>query len=517
MMMYSITTRQRDMLQIILQSETPLVAEDLARQLDMTPRQVRYGLKGVISWLAEHEISLQMNRGVGIELNGSREQFSLLEQLLSTNDNLNLVLTAGQRQQLVTFQLLTAPEPLILQQLELWTDVSRTTLLRDLDVIEEWVTMMNLNMIRRPNYGLWIGGDEHHRRQALAAILWGDSLSENSLTNMTYDRGLTFALSADVNLLPIVAKTSAIIKELEIKEALEQVSFIESEMSGQFTDTDVLYLSLIFGLQIYRIRSGFTLEHTARLVPDFQRMALWPVAQQVLRNFGYWQRGPEVDKEIAGVAMYILAASKNDRWPGDLGVNEWFVKVVDDLMRLIAEAYDQPLLMEDQILRDGLFSHTVPAFFQQQFEIWKPVPLKGSDFAVTYPFEYTLAKELGGEIEHLAGVKLPSAEIDNLVLLLRGAYLRVQPQSKYRVIVICPSGMATAQLLVTRLRSQFPMIDHLDVLSLRELTPEKVGAAGIIISTVDIPRDRIIPNIPVIKVHPSLRPEDIERISQALY
>ncbi len=75
--------------------------------------------------------------------------------------------------------------------------------------------------------------------------------------------------------------------------------------------------------------------------------------------------------------------------------------------------------------------------------------------------------------------------------------------------------MATAQLLVARLKTRFPSLEILGVLSLRELMPERVAGAHLLISTVPLLRPPK-PGLPVIQVHPLLSPEDIETITHWL-
>ena len=50
--MFSLTTRQRDLLHILLDAEAPMGAAELADQMQLTPRQVNYGLNGLKKWLA---------------------------------------------------------------------------------------------------------------------------------------------------------------------------------------------------------------------------------------------------------------------------------------------------------------------------------------------------------------------------------------------------------------------------------------------------------------------------------
>ena len=85
--------------------------------------------------------------------------------------------------------------------------------------------------------------------------------------------------------------------------------------------------------------------------------------------------------------------------------------------------------------------------------------------------------------EH-TGLNLPQSEINNLVVLLRAAFIRNRTYRFEHIIVVCPSGMATAQLLVARLNARFPYLNTLEVTSLRDLTPALVSSADLILTTV---------------------------------
>jgi mannitol operon transcriptional antiterminator len=97
------------------------------------------------------------------------------------------------------------------------------------------------------------------------------------------------------------------------------------------------------------------------------------------------------------------------------------------------------------------------------------------------------------------------------VVLLRAAIIRNRTHLYDRIIVICPSGIATAQLLVARLHARFPYLSNLEVTSLRDLTPALVESANLILSTVPLPRQYM--SSKVIEIHPLLMPEDIDAIT----
>jgi transcriptional antiterminator len=127
-MMSALTTRQRDLLTLLLESSDPLVAASMAERLQITPRQVNYGLKGLREWLAQRDIQLSATPGVGAEIICTTEAGeALLQELLQTN-HFQLVLSIEQRRQLLALTLLLSAEPPILYQLQRWAQVSRTTI-----------------------------------------------------------------------------------------------------------------------------------------------------------------------------------------------------------------------------------------------------------------------------------------------------------------------------------------------------------------------------------------------------
>jgi mannitol/fructose-specific phosphotransferase system IIA component (Ntr-type)/galactitol-specific phosphotransferase system IIB component len=92
--------------------------------------------------------------------------------------------------------------------------------------------------------------------------------------------------------------------------------------------------------------------------------------------------------------------------------------------------------------------------------------------------------------------------------------LRRQPKDKKKILVVCGEGVATAQLLASRIRAELPNIDIVQVLSLQELRRYKISKNAIDAILATIPLN--IDDVPVIIVNPFLRAEDISRLNEAL-
>ena len=127
----------------------------------------------------------------------------------------------------------------------------------------------------------------------------------------------------------------------------------------------------------------------------------------------------------------------------------------------------------------------------------------------------TVAARIADDVAAAAGTPLPPDALDDLILLLRAAVVRARPERARRVLVVCPSGMATTQLLVARLKARFPRLGTFEVLPMRGLTAERIADADLIITTVPLALPDA-PPIDVVHVHPMLRPEDISALTQRM-
>lgn len=513
--MNTLTTRQRDLLQHLLSSTEPLSASQLADRADLTARQVNYDLKGLKGWLAQHDIPLKVTPGVGSELDCSPSQSRVLASKLAASSRLQLVLTAEQRQQLLSLALLVAEEPFILYQLQQLTQVSRTTILKDLAVLSDWVSSQGLELKRRTNYGIWIEGDEPSRRHAIASLLWGEAPLGTPLFQVSHAAGLEFSLTDDAELLPIVKKSNELLKRWDTTAALNQVAYIEAQLGGRFTDDAVLYLSLVFSIQTGRVQHKHTISLSEPTISWLKSLTVWPVAADIARRLGWRQGNGWPADEIGVIAMHILTAPRNERWPGDLDVDHTLHSVIEELIERVSQAYRLPNLIQDSTLKDGLVNHIIPACLRLRFSLWTPVSLFPAGLSVKYAFENDLARALADIIEQRTQLALPEHEINNIALLLRAAFIRERPNKLQEVLIVCPSGMATAQLLIARLKARFPRLGQFRVVSMRELDRNLASSAELIISTVPLPA-KISEWTQVIQVHPLLLPEDVESITQWL-
>jgi mannitol operon transcriptional antiterminator len=514
--MIALTTRQRDILKVILDVNRPIGSVEMAGMLHLTPRQVNYSIQGVKVWLRQHNQDLAILPGVGFAVSIPSTQARALIDEINLHFGVQIVLSVSQRQQLLALFLLTTFEPFILSQLEQMTQVSRMTLLKDLDEIEGWLNGRKINLIRKPHFGIQISGVERDCQQALAEVLWSETpFSADPVTAITHADGLIFNLQGDTALLPLVKYVSDLFAKFNIRRTIGLVAKSEEQLGGRFTDDAVLHLALIFTILASRVQEGHHLDVEETLLNWLQSAKIWPVASYVARHLGRDTNSTWKPADVGGVAMEMLAAPRNEILPGELERNSEFATLIERLMEFISDAFKIPKMKHDRTLQNGLLNNIVPACFRQRFNLWFPVALNNASLPEQYELENGIAQEVGRMVFEHTGSMLPQSEINNLVVLLRAAFIRNRTYRFERIIVVCPSGMATAQLLVARLNARFPYLNKLEVTSLRDLTPALVASADLILTTVPLPK-QYTNSTKIIQVHPLLMPEDIEAITQFL-
>lgn len=514
--MLTLTTRQRDILRVLLEANRPIGSVELSGVLHLTPRQVNYSLQGVKVWLQQHQQDLSVLPGVGVSVSLSPEQARALFQEVSQPAGMQIVLSVKQRQQLLALFLITRSEPLILSQLEQITQISRMTLLKDLDEIEAWLQVHQIVLVRKPHFGVQVQGTERNCQQALAELLWGETpFSADPITRITYADGLEFELQGDAALLPLVRHINDFLSTFNMRRAISLVAKSEELLGGRFTDDAVLHLALFFAILSRRTQDGCHIEMDEPTLSGLQVSKIWPIAAYVGRHLGRDTKTTWKPADVGEVAMEMLAAPRNEILPGELERNNEFSTLIDQLMEYITQAFDIPKMKHDRTLQNGLLNNIVPACYRQRFQLWFPVSLNSTALPKGYEREHEVAEDLARMVQGHTGLTLPQNEINNLVVLLHAAFIRNRTYRFDRIIIVCPSGMATAQLLMARLGVRFPYLNNLEVISLRDLTPALVASADLILTTIPLPRQYA--NGPkIIRVHPLLMPEDIEAITKFL-
>lgn len=496
-------------LQHLLSAPGPVTVGALARRLRVSPRAVRYDLQAADAWLRARGLPrLRHQPGVGVSFAGSdRDRHEALQALSAMTPDV-YVATPRERLQLLLILLFAGEGKLTHQAVRERLSISKSTLTRTLGEASRWLSRDGLRLRAGPG-GLAVEGDEADQRRAIARLM-GEVLDTESRLAL---------LPSFRNAVPPMRQPGPAAEFLRLLDRrdlpwLESCALAaQADLGVTFTDAALADLVLNLAVVVRRIRRGALLGGAESLPgpaaapgdrpPGAVSSAVVRVAEQIQARLGCaLPRGELAYLDALFRRLHVQAGGSA------LDVRE--------LARCIALHAESALgcpLAGDQTLLDSLALHLGPALARiQQRAPAPPNPLL-QDVQRDYPLLYQVASWATGIVRRRTGVELTPDEIGYIAMHL-GAALerqRERPTPPGRILAVCPTGLATGQLLAARLQAEFGPGVTVQVTSLREVAA-RARQGDLIVATVPIQST----SARAVTVHPLLPRVDAARVAIAL-
>jgi len=505
-------------LRLLLRSNAPLPAAEIASRLGVTPRMVRYCLPEGRRWLRTQGLDLQAVAGSGMLVTAPDDVRTRSLCHLNRLGPMLLPPKPADRVRLLLLTLFAASEPMVLKQLERLLAVSRMTVLRDLRKAEQWLAAQGLQLLRKPNYGFKLCGDEYQLRRAIVDLVV-ESADEATLLSLCGSDPPEADPSSRAT-TAVGHALGAFLKEIGVRNGSRLLSSLRARADLRIADDSHVSLALYLSVALWRFRRDQRVRDCPGGIRDLKGRHEYALAaaaaESVQRRFGLIL--PEA--EVACIAMALLAAEVT--WKAEA---ETAPEAADERMTgqaagiaghilAAASTYLHPSLRVDPELAHSLQTHVRAVLDRMRFDvaIGKSV---SQDVQSRYPYIYGVAKQSTAVFEQVAGKTLPDEEVGYIAMYLAAAMERLRPAGgiKARILVICNAGVASAWMLVSRLRSELPTAEVVAVMSALELQG-RVSAreVDLIVSTVPLPPCAV----PVVVVSPFLDPQDAARVRQAV-
>jgi mannitol operon transcriptional antiterminator len=513
-------TRQARIARRLLETVGPASVDALATELNLTDRMVRYNLSSVDSVLAEHGLRLARQSGIGIWIEGSP---AAREALLATLDRSTgpAVLDPSDRRGRILLALLVAsPDPNRSEALEERLGVSRPTIRRDMREAESWLEQHRLHLRRMPGKGIAVAGSEIDLRGGILALLLEIvPIRVLQLCFVPPPNGVTTVDREPRAETPAVSASDGSNGDTQTNvdaflESLDLPTF-GSILGGELRDLDdrdptVATAALYLAVAARRIRAG----RVVRLGGGRLRSLLdHPVAASAARIAAAAERAAGVSfgrMDVAAITESLLGLTQLVDVAARPEAAD--VRYIDRIISAAASRL-HPSLLEDEQLRSSLLEHVRRLHVRLRFGLPVSNPLQ-QEVRRRYPDVYRAAAEVLAEVGPVAGADMPVEEVGLLTMYLAGSLERHRLRPKVRVTVVCPAGMATAWILVSRLAAEFPQIEVIRVVSKTAFESEPGEEPDLVVST--IPLDDLPPSAAGLVVSPLLREADVRRLSRIL-
>jgi mannitol operon transcriptional antiterminator len=295
--------------------------------------------------------------------------------------------------------------------------------------------------------------------------------------------------------------------DLPTYRAILTEQLLELDDNGPMAMVATLYLAIV----TRRVRAGRQAELQSG---QLRSLIDHPVAAAAARIAAAVEKETNLvlgDAEVAAITEFLLG----------------FVELVDASLatqaddeividRLVSSAAARlhPSLADDLQLRRSLGEHLRRLRVRLRYGLPVSNPLD-QEVRERYPDVYKVATEIVAVLQPVGDAVVPQEEVGFLTMYLAGSLERNRLRPKMRVAVVCPAGMATAWILVSRLSAEFPNVEVTRVVSQTEFEKDfDVATTDLVVSTVPLNGDE--GGVQTVVVSPLLRERDLRRLSRIL-
>jgi transcriptional antiterminator len=492
-------SRQASITRLLLTETEPSTVEAIASELKLSSRVVRYNLPSIETYLRPEGLQVVRRRGVGVWVSGDDSRRQAILTSLGAAGGPRVLDGDDRRLQVLAALLDAAPRPLHIGDLESDLSASRPTIRRDVRVAETWLEEHHLHLQRLPGVGIVVCGTEIDIRKALLSLVLEAVPAEQLLAQMSAThaspardrRGLAeFAWGLD----------------LPTHRSILREQLLEPDDNGPMAMVATLYLAIVSR----RVRAG---RHAELQSGQLRSLIDHPVAAAAARVAAAVERETNLslsEADVAAITEFLLGFVEL--------VNASLATQADDeivIDRLVAAAAARlhPSLAEDLQLRRSLGEHLRRLRVRLRYGLPVSNPLD-QEVRQRYPDVYRVATEIVASLHPVGDAVVPQDEVGFLTMYLAGSLERNRLRPKMRITVVCPAGMATAWILVSRLSAEFPNVEITRVVSKTAFEKDvDLAATDLVVSTV--PLDEL-GNVQTVVVSPLLRERDLRHLSRVL-
>lgn len=505
-----INSRQKKIMSYIIEERSyPL--NEIAEMLGISTRTIYRDVKKINDWLEKN----------GVDTKGSIETVNFLKDKESEKrirkllDSLEVEekYDAEDRQMILITELLLSSEPLKIFYLASKLNVAEGTVISDLDKAEEWLGNYGIRLVRKQGLGVYVEGAEKNIRSSIMNIFYKGLAASNIRDVLKkLDEGEARRAQTD-----IANRLLGLVDEKVIHQVEKVIISMEKSLGEKLTDDAYIGLMAHIILAISRLRNGDVIKVRKEVLASVKDTAEYVIATQAKRMLEEDFDIQIPEDEVAYITMHLRGA-KIKGAPTDLERSTYYKYDVPEIVKDMLEVAHKDTGMDflsDRDLITGLVIHLRPAITRLELNMSIRNPLLDS-IKNQYRDIFELSKTMCSVLEERLGIRIPDEEIGFVAMHLGAFYERKKTGAGKRIktLVVCPSGLGTSKLLVSKLSKE---IDELDVVASASVVEveeymDLYGDLGLIISTVNLGEK----DFDYLVVNPLLPDEDISFIKRTI-
>ncbi|MFD3257332.1 transcription antiterminator [Paenibacillus lentus] len=474
------------MVSILLKQKGYTTIKFYAEELRCSERTVHSDLKIAEQFLSSKGYELEKRSGVGIRVNKVDRNPPLLEAKQQLND----YSTSGRRRRIMEL-LLFENKTVTYDGLSELFLVSRTSIKNDLAFVEKKLTSRNNLKLLSDSQGTRLCGKEKDLQKAYLEFN-RYVLEDSSMIFESDDKQKLMILGAYYG-KDVVSVCSRVL-----------FGYVKNDVTAiaEYYVFNVLSMMIIL---VYRLMKGYHLEEQRSVSGDKLESAYFKQsAEGMLNKISLRLNAEYKATDVEYLASYLIS-NKFAPLPSESRYSLY----VDKIVKKAGDSLHLDFT-KDNKLKEQLIHHFPPMLYRLRARIPTSNPLI-VQIKNEFPLIFNVIWVVLSEYEDELGVIFNEEEVGFLTIYFQSAIERAKVGKK--ILVICPRGIATSELLVNRIKNVLPAFDMIEVASTKEATKLDLKDIDLIISTVDVD----LPESKVIVVSPLLSEQDMKNISDLYY
>ncbi|WP_019639649.1 BglG family transcription antiterminator [Paenibacillus fonticola] len=478
--------RQFRLVSILLKQKGYTTIKFYADELKCSERTIHSDLKLIEQFLSSKGYELEKKSGVGIRANKVERTPPIVEVKQQLND----YSTSGRRRRIMEL-LLFEHKTVTYDGLSELFLVSRTSIKNDLDFVEKKLTGRNNLQLLSDSQGTRLAGKEKDLQKAY--MEFNRYVLEDS--NMIFE-------SDDKQKLMILEAYYG--KDVVSVCSRVLYGYVKNDVTAiaEYYVFNVLSMMIIL---VYRLMRGHHLGEQRPVSGDqFESAYFKQSAEGMLDKISLRLNVEYKATDVEYLASYLIS-NKFAPLPSE----SKYALYVDRIMKKAGDSLHLDFT-KDQKLKEQLLHHFPPMIYRLRARIHTSNPLIGQ-IKNEFPLIFNVIWVVLSEYEDELGVIFNEEEVGFLTIYFQSAIERAKIGKK--ILVICPRGIATSELLGNRIKNVLPAFDMIEVASVKEAAKLDLKDIDLIISTVETD----LPESKVIVVSPLLSEQDMKNISDLYY
>ncbi|TCW42469.1 transcriptional antiterminator [Thermohydrogenium kirishiense] len=494
--------REMEIIKILLNSEEPIVVNELAEKLNVSNKTIRNDLKKAEEFLNEKGLKLLKKPGTGVMIEGPESKKLDLSTELNNSSKFVEPFSPEARKNYILKRLFMSNKNITIKELADELYVSKVTIHKDLEAVKEWLSKYNLRLIKKTNYGIEISGNEEDWRNAAASLIVSNK-GQEEIKELLYE---DYTGRIDY-------KTLTRLKELidiDYRKLEKIVSNMESKLEFRLSDEAFISLIIHIAISMERLIRNKDIRLSNDVLKKLKQEEEYLVAKQAAKEIEENFEVKLPDSEIGYILLHILGAKMQQNKLKNIEIEikedeniNIAVIMAKEIIKIAEKALSVDFSSDSQLL-NGLILHLKPTINRLKYGLTLRNPIL-NQIKENYPDIFGVAWMTSIVFEKYIGKKVGEEELGYITLHLGAAFERAKKPLK--ALVVCSSGIGTSQLLAVRLERCFRKIEIIDIVSSLTLNDKMSENVDFIISTIPIESDK-----PVVNITPLLTQNDIRKL-----